>query len=173
MLTTSEQEELEKAEDEEDGMELYSFARERYQYVNSINGYNRSEQNVQNWVLHNLSKHEYVREEAIKVNIFDRGDNSFPFGEIGLGQVLLSRICWSTNNSCAMRYEEDIHRGVLAGNRFDITTIDQFKLVDGEKEWKDVSDEIAETTEIWISECGEKWLEHKVSANTFVVVNRF
>ena len=58
-----------------------------------------------------------------------------------------------------------------AGNRFDITTIDQFKLVDGEKEWKDVSDE--EMTEIWVSKCGEEWLEHKVSANTFVVVNQF
>ena len=134
MLTTSEQEELEKAEDEEGGMELYSFTRERYQYVDSINGYNRSEQNDQNWVLRNLSKHGYVREVAIKVNSFDRGDNSFPFGEIGLGQVLLSCICWSTDDSCAMRYEEDIHRGVWAGNRFDITTIDQFKLVDGEKE---------------------------------------
>ena len=43
--------------------------------------------------------------------------------------------------------------------------------MDGEKEWKDVSDE--EMTEIWVSECGEEWLEHKVSANTFVVVNRF
>lgn len=27
-------------------------------------------------------------------------------------------------------------------------------------------------TQIWVSECGEEWLEHKVSANTFVVVNR-
>ena len=134
MLITSEQEELEKVEDEEDGMEFNSFAREQYQYVDGINGYNRSEQNDQNWVLRNLSKHGYVREVAIKVNSFDRGDNSFPFGEIGLGQVLLSCICWSTDDSCAMRYEEDIHRGVWAGNRFDITTIDQFKLVDGEKE---------------------------------------
>ena len=28
-------------------------------------------------------------------------------------------------------------------------------------------------TEIWVSKCGEEWLEHKVSANTFVVVNWF
>ena len=111
MLITSEQEELEKVKDEEDGMEFHSFAREQYQYVDGINGYNRSEQNDQNWVLRNLSKHEYVREEAIKVNSFKRRDNNFPLGEIGLGQVLLSRICWSTDDSCAMRYEEDIHRG--------------------------------------------------------------
>ena len=104
MLITSEQEELEKVEDEEDGMEFNSF------------------------------KYEYVHEEAIKVNSFDRENNSFPFGEIGLGQVLLSCICSSTDDSCAMRYEEDIHRGVRAGNRFDITIIYQFKLVDGEKE---------------------------------------
>jgi hypothetical protein len=174
MLTTSEQEELENTGDEEDGMELYSFADDQYQYVDGIDGCNRLEQNGQNLVLRNLSKHEYVREEAIKVNSFDRGGNSYPIGEIGLGQVVLSRICWSTDDSCAMRYEEDIHRGVWAGNRFDITTIDQFKLVDGEQEWKDVSDEVAkEMTEIWVSEYGEKWLEHKVSANTFVVVNRF
>ena len=157
MLTTSEQEELEKAGDEEDGMELYSFANYQYQYVDGIDGCNRLEQNGQNWVLCNLSKHEYVREEAIKVNSFDRGGNSYPIEEIGLGQVVLSRICWSTDDSCAMRYKEDIHRGVWAGNRFDITTIDQFKLVDGEKEWKDVSDEvIKEMTEIWVSKYSEK-----------------
>ena len=72
-----------------------------------------------------------------------------------------------------MKYEGDIHRGVWAGDRFDIITIDQFKLADGEKEWKDVSDEVAkEVTEIWGSEYGEKWLEHRISTNTFVV-NRF
>ena len=168
LLTTSEQEELKKAGDEEDGMQLYSFAYDQYQYTS---GYDRFEPNDQNLVLRNLSKHEYVREEAINVDSFVKwGD---PTGEIGLGQVVLSRICWSTDNSRAMRYEGDIHRGVWAGDRFDIITIDQFKLVDGEKEWKDVSDEVAkEVTEIWGSEYGEKWLEYKVSAITSVV-NRF
>ena len=72
-----------------------------------------------------------------------------------------------------MKYEGDIHRGVCAGDCFDIITINQFKLVDGEKEWKDVSDEVAkEVTKIRGSKYGEKWLEHRINSNTFVV-NQF
>lgn len=62
-------------------------------------------------------------------------------------------------------YDEDIHRGVWAGDRFDITTIDQIGVKDGEKQWTDVSDEVAkEMTEIWVGEYGNEWLKHKVSA---------
>ena len=175
MLSTSEREELDKAGDEEEGKQLYAFAAEQYQYVNCIDACSSPEQNSGNWVLRNLSKHEYVREEAIKVNSMERVGNSRTIGEIGLGQVVLSRICWSTDDSCAMRYDEDIHRGVWAGNRFDITMIDQVTLVDEGKEWKDVSNEVAEEMrEIWASEYGEKWLKHKVSStNAFVAVGLY
>ena len=86
------------------------------------------------------------------------------FKEIGLGQVVLSRICWSTYDSCAMRnYDKAIYRGVWAGDRFDITT--DIGVKDGKKQWTDVSDEVAkEMTEIWVGEYGNGWLEHKVSA---------
>jgi hypothetical protein len=61
-------------------------------------------------------------------------------------------------------YDKDIHRGVWAGDRFDITTINQVGIENGKK-WTDVSNEVAnEMTEIWVGEYGNEWLKHKVSA---------
>jgi len=75
---------------------------------------------------------------------------------------LLSRISWSTDNSCSMSYRGDIHRGVWAGDRFDITTVDQVEL--GSRiQWKDVSREVEyEITVIWFREYGDDWLQQKV-----------
>ena len=82
---------------------------------------------------------------------------------IGFGYVVLSRISWLSDSSCAMRYDSDIHRGVWAGDRFDITTIDQIRSADEGGEWRDVSDEVAqEMIAIWVCEYGEEWLEQKV-----------
>ena len=164
LLSTAELEELDKG-DEGEGMSLYQFACEHYQYVGGISAFNRPQLSGGHWILRNLSKNKYVREEAIKVaGLKGMSDNRLS-KEIGLGQVVLSRICWSTDNSCAMGYyDKDIHRGVWAGDRFDITTINQVGIEDGRK-WTDVSDEVAkEMTEIWVGEYGNKWLEHKVSA---------
>ena len=165
MLSTSEQEELDQA-DEGEEMKLYEFASEHYQNVNGTSAFNRPQLSGGQWILRNLSKYEYVREEAIKVAGGKGMSDNRSSKEVGLGQVVLSRICWSTDDSCAMSYyDEDIHRGVWAGDRFDITTIDQIGVKDGEKQWTDVSDEVAkEMTEIWVGEYGNEWLEHKVSA---------
>lgn len=53
----------------------------------------------------------------------------------------------------------NIHRGVWAGHRFDITTLDRHKqgFLEG-TEWKDVSEEVANWVEsIWRNELGENW----------------
>ena len=165
LLSISEQEELDKADGGE-GTTLYSFADKYYQPVNGISAFKRPQLSGGHWILRNLSKHEYVREEAIKVASMERMSNNRSSKEIGLGQVVLSRICWSTDNSCAMSYyKKDIHRGVWAGDRFDITTINQVVVGDSGKQWTDVSDKVAkEMTEIWVGEYGKEWLKHKVSA---------
>src|ERR1700691_4838342 len=88
-----------------------------------------------------LSKDKYVCEEAIKVAGMKRMSDNRSSKEIGLGQVVLSRICWSTDDSRVMSYyDKDIHRGVWAGDCFDITTINQVG-IEGRK-WTDVSDEV-------------------------------
>jgi len=165
MLSISEQEELDRA-DEGKEMTLYAFADEHYQSVDGISAFNRPRLSGGHWILRNLSKYEYVREEAVKVASVEGMGNNRSSNKIGLGQVVLSRICWSTDDSCAMSYyDEDIHRGVWAGDRFDITTINQVVVKDSEKQWTDVSDKVEkEMTEIWVGEYGKEWLEHKVSA---------
>jgi hypothetical protein len=164
LLSTAEQEELDKG-DEGEEMRLYQFASEHYQKVKGISAFNPPQLSGGHWILRNLSKDQYVREEAIKVAGVKGMSNNRSSKEIGLGQVVLSRICWSTDDSCAMSYyDKDIYKGVWAGDRFDITTINQIGIEDGRK-WTDVSDEVAEEmTKIWVGEYGDEWLKHKVSA---------
>lgn len=100
------------------------------------------------WALCNLSKREYVQSDTI-------GD--FPsVKQLGYFEFLLSRICWSSDPSISMCYRGTIHRGVWAGDRFEITTID--RLEGGEAEWKDVGEEMTkEMAAIWESDYGEGW----------------
>lgn len=173
LLSQSEQAELDKAELDEaelneagdsdggNGMNLFLFAENKYYKPEYRYHDHILTKNSQLRVLRNLSKHEYVREMAIKVDGIDHG--YYPSHAVGFGEVVLSRISWSTSNSCGMAYNGDIHRGVWAGDRFDITTVDQIELADGGIEWTDISREVAtEMSAIWVSEYGPEWLEHRV-----------
>ncbi|KAG8991158.1 hypothetical protein FRB94_012703, partial [Tulasnella sp. JGI-2019a] len=95
-------------------------------------------------VLCNLSKREYLRQETIKAH-----------GRAGFGTFLLARICWSWDPSVSMKYTGGIHRGIWAGDRFEITTIDAMK--GGVTNWKDVSEEMGkEMATIWEIEFGSE-----------------
>ncbi|KAG8982926.1 hypothetical protein FRB94_014690 [Tulasnella sp. JGI-2019a] len=108
-----------------------------------------ADKGVKDAVLCNLSKREYLRHEAVKAH-----------GHAGFGNFLLSRICWSSDGSVSMCYEGDIHRGVWAGDRFEIVSIDA--LEGGANSWKDVSDEMGkEMAAIWESEYGPDWQEQR------------
>jgi hypothetical protein len=62
-------------------------------------------------------------------------------------------------------YDEDIHRGMWAGDHFDIMTINQVVVKDSGKRWTDVSDDVEkEMMEISVGEYGKEWLERKISA---------
>ncbi|KAL7282739.1 hypothetical protein ACG7TL_004213 [Trametes sanguinea] len=82
-------------------------------------------------VLCNLSKGVYVSRDSLDVS-----------KDITLAHILISQICWSDDESCSLPtygFEERIRRGVWAGDRFCITTLDNLpKLESGE--WKDVSE---------------------------------
>ena len=76
------------------------------------------------WILRNLTTQEYVRAEAIALKP-EYINGPIIRGEIGFGEVVLSRICWSSNICVNMSYNTEeyngnIHRGVWAGHRFDI-----------------------------------------------------
>ena len=111
----------------------------------------------QPWILRNLTTHEFVRSEAIAIKPeYIHGPK---IDVLGFGEVVWSRVCWSTETDCSMDYTDNIHRGVWAGHRFDITTLDRHKQSSLERtEWKDVSEEVANEIErIWRKEFGSDW----------------
>ena len=83
----------------------------------TVSPYNLSSQyypRTHAWILRNLATQEFVRADAIalKPEYIDGPHIS----RIGFGEVVLSRIAWSTSDSIAMRYNYQpgvcIHRGV-------------------------------------------------------------
>ncbi|KAK7688661.1 hypothetical protein QCA50_008199 [Cerrena zonata] len=110
------------------------------------------------WALCNLTKHEYIRSRAI-AELTGTWDSSGPFigKNLTLGTVLITRICWSSDGSTSLGYKGDIHRGVWAGDRIKITSMDRIKDL---SIWKDISDVVVKEIEaICEAECGEKWKE--------------
>ncbi|KAF8577915.1 hypothetical protein K439DRAFT_1664000 [Ramaria rubella] len=114
------------------------------------------------WTLRNMSKKEYVTANRISqiTKDFTKGGcyNDGPYIDgIGLGHVLLSQICWSSDPSKAMDDSLDdinLTRGRWAGDRFDITS----QPVPSDEGWKDVSEDMVRIIEIiWDSEYGDSW----------------
>lgn len=110
------------------------------------------------WILRNLTTKEYVRSEAIALRPeFIRGPD---IAVIGFGEVVLSRICWSTSDSINTSDTSNISRGVWAGHRFDITTVARHRNESKGADWSDVSHEVAsEIAGIWENEYGPDWRE--------------
>ncbi|MCJ1474866.1 hypothetical protein MMC13_003526 [Lambiella insularis] len=113
----------------------------------------------QSWILRNLTTLEYIRSEAIALKPeYIRG----PFIDyLGFGHVVLSRICWSSNSLSSVEDDVSTMRGIWAGHRFDITTVEKHKQsIRNYEEWEDISEEIAqEVARIWESVFGEHWRE--------------
>jgi hypothetical protein len=105
-----------------------------------------------------LTTKQFVRSEAIALKReFIHGPK---INVLGFGEVVMSRICWSTSKSVAMEDTTNISRGVWAGHCFDITTLARHKDETNGAGWSDVSDEVArEIAGIWESEYGANWRE--------------
>ncbi|KFZ19880.1 hypothetical protein V502_03441 [Pseudogymnoascus sp. VKM F-4520 (FW-2644)] len=110
----------------------------------------------QAWILRNLTTKEFVTAVGIAL---DAKYIDGPFiGCIGFGEVVMSRICWSSDPSISMPYTGEIWRGVWAGHRFDITTVSRHEEGTKNEKWTDVSKEVAaEVAAIWESEYGADW----------------
>lgn len=102
-------------------------------------------------VLRNLSKNVFVRSDTFSVNGRD------PVW--GFGRALVFRISWSTDPSCAMRYE-GLTRGVWAGDRFDVVSLATFQTESDAADavWKNVTQEVKdEMIAIVKSDYGDNW----------------
>ncbi|KII95832.1 hypothetical protein PLICRDRAFT_231141 [Plicaturopsis crispa FD-325 SS-3] len=111
------------------------------------------------WILRNLTKRVYVRVACFK----SRPDRRLGLPEdevdlarspacVFLGDLILSRISWSSDNFCNMQSDR-LGRGVWAGDRLDIVLIASLDALTDKEEWKDISDEARqEIRSLWITE---------------------
>jgi len=117
-------------------------------------------------ILRNISKRQYVRRAEL-VEMRKTCPKDWEFDDVDLGHVLISRICWSSDPSTTLSYKGPIHRGVWAGDRFDITSAAALEEKDENGQpvlWTDVSEEVlAELRCIWSSEYGEGVLINKTA----------
>ncbi|KJZ68641.1 hypothetical protein HIM_11971 [Hirsutella minnesotensis 3608] len=113
----------------------------------------------QPWILRNLTTKQFVRAEAIALKPeFIHGPN---IEVLGFGEVILSRICWSSSAAWGIADPTNICRGRWAAHCFDITTLakHQEETSNGGG-WTDASDEVAkEIATIWESNFGTDWRE--------------
>ncbi|KIM36809.1 hypothetical protein M413DRAFT_448934 [Hebeloma cylindrosporum] len=136
-VTTSD----EDSEDESESPQLLFMASCReYTYVDR--GYKReSYPNNRIWALRNISKKLYVRSDGIP--IIDENKNLTYYvrsglqGLPGFGQVLLTNILWSDDNSTSMPFSDV--QGSWAGDRLDIRLMDDVVEELQEEGWKDIS----------------------------------
>ncbi|KAI0440648.1 hypothetical protein F4803DRAFT_526831 [Xylaria telfairii] len=108
------------------------------------------------WILRNLTTKQIVRSEAIALSPDYIEGPHIEF--LGFGEVLLSRIAWSTYSDVSMSDPTNISRGVWAGHRFDIITRSKHETETGGEGWTDVSDEVkTEIADIWEKNYGPDW----------------
>ncbi|KAJ7162920.1 hypothetical protein C8R46DRAFT_1352757 [Mycena filopes] len=110
-------------------------------------------------VLRNLSQQQYVRESALlalKAKHADSGrELRRKLAHVGLGEILMTRICLSSDPSASLVWDGAIHRGVWAGDRFDTVDEEEFLRGDIDGAWTDVSGEVLGDLEaIWAAEFG-------------------
>ncbi|KAJ9305839.1 hypothetical protein DTO217A2_4582 [Paecilomyces variotii] len=112
----------------------------------------------QPWVLRNLTTKEFVHAEAIALKKEHIHGPDIDFR--GFGELVVSRICWSSDPSVSMKNTTRIHRGKWTGHRFDITTLARHELDMKKDTWKDVSEEAKkELHMIWYSEFSHETVE--------------
>lgn len=109
----------------------------------------------QAWILRNLTTREYVRGEVIALkDEFIHGPQIEVFG---FAEVLISRICWSTEPE-KIGGRDNITRGKWAGHRFDITPLAWLNEKHGREGWKDVSNDILREIDLTLGgQIGDDW----------------
>ncbi|KZT66186.1 hypothetical protein DAEQUDRAFT_813725 [Daedalea quercina L-15889] len=116
------------------------------------------------WILCNWTRAEYVRVSGVAALTDSPCKGPWTNKCLGLGHVLLTQICWSSDPSASMYYQGPITRGAWAGHYFAITTVDQltehpeFK---AKKDWTDVTEKVTkQVLEIWRADWPEGLAKH-------------
>ncbi|KAI1113548.1 hypothetical protein F5Y14DRAFT_417570 [Nemania sp. NC0429] len=118
------------------------------------------------WILRNLTAKQIVRADAIALS--PKHIHGPLIDVLGFGEVVLSRVCWSTHKSVSMVDTTNISRGVWAGHCFDITTLSRHEAETRGEEWTDVSEEVAaEIAGIWEAEFGPDWRDEVCKGQRF------
>ncbi len=95
-------------------------------------------------ILRNLSKKVYVRDDALALSKEDTNEEDEEEDEekdakpyyMSFGSLIVLRIVWSCELSLGTTNDDELCRGVWAGDRFDIVNIDA---IEHEEGWTDVS----------------------------------
>ncbi|OKP11864.1 hypothetical protein PENSUB_2601 [Penicillium subrubescens] len=99
--------------------------------------------NPKNRILRNLTAKQYVWEDKL------------PSG-ITIGDIVVMRICWSSESSTGIEGGKYLAKGDWAGHEFDIVDADMLENTNGE--WEDVpGDTRDEVQDLWSSHFGENW----------------
>ncbi|TFY75240.1 hypothetical protein EWM64_g8771, partial [Hericium alpestre] len=114
-------------------------------------------------VLRNLSRKLYVREDVVD-QFMDENQHLLSRYEdgIGLGHVILMRVCWSSDEDVAMVDPIGIHRGPWAGDRFNFVTAKDFRTVESRDDdqavkWTDVTAEAVRDIKLLWEEARRVW----------------
>ncbi|ETW77833.1 hypothetical protein HETIRDRAFT_326378 [Heterobasidion irregulare TC 32-1] len=118
---------------------------------------------LERWpILRNLSRNEFVHDKTFKEFQYYYCEEhpdilvAHKFENVGFGEMVVIRTCWSSDPSIAMQYGGNLHRGAWVGDRLDIVPEVEFVAANKEGKWKDASGEmLAELLAVWESEYAE------------------
>ncbi|KAK7688659.1 hypothetical protein QCA50_008197 [Cerrena zonata] len=113
---------------------------------------------TQDWLLCNLTKHEYIRADAIVglCGITKNKHGPFFGNRLTFGSVLVTHISWSQDSTLNTPFtEHELHRGEWAGNRIEIIATDK---LNNPSEWNDISENaVLRMDGLWKGEFGRDW----------------
>jgi hypothetical protein len=95
-----------------------------------------------NWVLRNLTTHEFVNSKALETNMLKDGR------QMKFEDVLMTKICWTSYTSHGDE-RFNLHRGAWAGHRFDIVTSEVHAQERSRSEWRDITNGVLKQLE-WL-----------------------
>ena len=116
------------------------------------------------WILCSWTAAEYVRASAVAKLTGSACKGPWTTSQLGLGHVLITQICWSSDGSTSLEYRGPVHRGRWACHHVAITTIDELSRnpsFTSKKKWRDVTDRVLkEVVKIWRPEYPDILAEH-------------
>ena len=114
----------------------------------AIHRFDRFDPDDRKWVLRNLTTHEFVRSEAVAGNSEQNGPL---IKDLGFEHIVLSRTFWSSSSWSATFNGRSVNRGIRAGHRLEIATLDRHtKSMLSDLTWKDISeDAIEDKIQLW------------------------